>query len=149
MFSFVGLVYVLKRDSTKSYKSCPARLQNQMKGLFERECYILLTTCTIFTISPKICKQLQILMFLINILNDKCWSTCINLLFVLLQSRDCVNVVTWHTLQKSQLLKFYLLFVRIYRGNELYLLTISSNAYEISHNDSKIKVKIPLHVLAD
>ena len=45
--------------------------------------------------------------------------------------------VTEHTLLKSQLLKFYLLFVRVYRGKKLQLLKFSSNFYEISHDDSK------------
>ena len=45
--------------------------------------------------------------------------------------------VTEHPLQKSQLLKFYLLFDRVYRGKKLKLLKFSSSFYEISHDDSK------------
>ena len=45
--------------------------------------------------------------------------------------------VTEQPLQKSQLLKVYLLFVRVYRGKKLELLQFSNNFYEISHDDSK------------
>ena len=45
--------------------------------------------------------------------------------------------VTEHILQKSQLLKFYLLFVKVYRGKRLKLLKFCINFYEISHDDRK------------
>ena len=44
--------------------------------------------------------------------------------------------VTEHPLEKSQLLKFYLLFVRVYRGKKLKLLKFFINFYEISYDDS-------------
>ena len=41
--------------------------------------------------------------------------------------------VTEHPLQKSQLLKFYLLFVRVYRGKKLKLLKVFQQFFMKSH----------------
>ena len=40
-------------------------------------------------------------------------------------------------LQKSHLLTFYWLFIRVYWGKKLKRLEFSSNLYEFSHNDDK------------
>ena len=64
--------------------------------------------------------------------------TVIILLFFCCYKRGIESMgVTVHPLQKSQLLRFYLLFVRVYRGKMLKLLKFSSNFYKISHADSK------------
>ena len=101
------------------------------------------TTWTMFTFSPKFCKLLGKLLMFIDI-SVKWW---LLIKIVIKHSSfyfsSCYNRgiesmrVTEHLLQKSQLLKFYLLFVRVYRGEKLKLLKFSSNFYEISHNDSK------------
>ena len=64
--------------------------------------------------------------------------TCISLLFLSLQSRVWVDGVRNTPLfQKSQLLKFHWLFVRVYGGNKLYILKFSGNVYEILYINSK------------
>ena len=64
--------------------------------------------------------------------------TCINLLFLLLYHQGIEAMgVTEYILQKSQLLEFYSLFVRVYRGKRLLLLKFLINLYEISHDDRK------------
>ena len=46
--------------------------------------------------------------------------------------------VTEHPLQKPQLLKSYLFFIRVYRGKKMKPLKFSRNFYEISHDDKDI-----------
>ena len=64
--------------------------------------------------------------------------TCFIFFLKFLQSRDWVKGewVQTPTLQKSQLLKFYWLFIRVSRGKVL-TFEVFQQFYQTSHNDSK------------